>query len=115
VDVLGASDAVLVSRRDPGAYDPLTGLWTRGVASEFTVDAHVQPATRRDVDLLPEGERAREAIAVYTPAELRTSEVALGLEADTLAWSGRTWEVRRLEDWSAQAGYYRAVAVRLAE
>lgn len=113
VDLLGAPEAIVVIRRAPGAHSETTGLWVSGESEEIPMDAHVQPATGRDIDALPEGDRAREVKAFYTREALRSSDVSSSAEGDVLRWGDRLYAVRRLEDWSAQAQYYRAVGVRI--
>lgn len=108
---LGAPTAISVSRAS-GSYSSATGNWTPGAATVFTADAHVQPATPKDLRMLPENERTIESIAIYTVDGLRTSDVSTGQMADVVTWSGRTWRVRAVESWTAQAGYAKAIAQR---
>lgn len=114
VAALGAPAAISVSRAS-GTYDAASGVWDPGTASVFTVDAHVQPAGPRDLRMLPENERTIEAITIFTIDALHTSDVASGQMADVVTWSGRTWRVRAVEDWNAQARYFKSVAQREGE
>lgn len=109
---LGDPAPITVSTFATGSY--VNGEWVSGAASVSTLSAVVQPLRPREMFQLPEAERSEEAIAIFTLAALRTSTPA-GLEADRVTWAGRVWRVVLVEDWTAQAGYARAVAVRLGQ
>ena len=109
VSALGGTAAISVTRMAAGAY--VDGVWTPGAPTVTAFDAVVQPSTPREVSLLPENQRSKEAITIYTVDSLQTATPA-GVEADLVAWSGRNWRVLVVEDWTVQAQYARAVAVR---
>jgi hypothetical protein len=73
------------------------------------------PAGPREIQLLPENERTKEAITVYTLAALCTSDVASSDESDRVTWHGRQYKVIQVEDWVSQTGYARAIATRIGE
>lgn len=115
---LGAPAAITVTRYESGAYSDTTGNWVRGAPvddSPISVDAHVQPATPKEILQLPENERSREAIAIYTVDKLLTSDKAAGIEADVVTWLGRSYRVLVVEDWTTQAQYAKAIATRVDE
>lgn len=97
-----------------------TGTFTNGrytpAATETTVtitNASVQPLGGRELLLLPEGFRTRQALKVYSPELLRGADAEAGYEADRFEYLGETFEVYACEDWSEHGGYYRATAVQL--
>jgi len=112
---LGRRGAVKITRYDPGVYNDSTGHWNSGSSSELTFDGHVQPAGHRERLQLPENERHKEAIAVYTVEPLKSGNVSTGEEADVIHWSGKDYRVSSVLDWEAQAVYGQAVAVKLGE
>jgi hypothetical protein len=112
IGALGDPSPVTLSRFGTGSY--VNGEWVSGPVTVSTLPAVIQPLKPREVAQLPEAERTEEVIAVFTSAALQTSTPS-GLEADRLTWAGRVWRVILVEDWTAQAGYARAVAVRLAQ
>ena len=61
------------SRRSPGAY--ILGVWTPGGVIADTIEASVQPASRDDLKLLPEGRRVEGAYSIRSTAEIRAEDV----------------------------------------
>ncbi len=65
------------------------------------------------VQLLPEEERHKELIAVYTSFPLSLGSNSGGVAwtaADRILYGGKVWKLVRLRDWSA-FGYYQGLAV----
>lgn len=112
IGALGDPSPVTLSRFGTGSY--VNGEWVSGPVTVSTLPAVIQPLKPRELAQLPEAERTEEAIAVFTSEALQTSTPS-GLEADRLTWAGRVWRICIVEDWTAQAGYCRSVAVRLAQ
>jgi len=89
------------------------GRYTAGAASTFSIEASVQPVTGRDLQAMPEGQRAEETKVVYTTTELRTRTPAG--EPDTIAIDSETWAVTKVERWDAFGDtHYRAYVARQA-
>jgi hypothetical protein len=86
------------------------GRWQPGEAEELEVNAAVQPASPQELARLPEGQRSREVLAVYTPTELRIG--GPGAAADRLEHAGATYEVQSVERWDA-GGFYKALAAKV--
>lgn len=76
----------------------------------------VQPATPRELERLPEGDRDRESITVYSRDPLRMGQRPAsdsgGPAADVILWQGQRYEVASVEPWS---GYVRVLATLLPE
>ena len=73
----------------------------------------VHPGTPEMAQLLPEEERHRELIAVYTACPLSTGDNPGGAAwtaADRILYGGKVWKLVRLRDWSA-FGYCQGLAV----
>lgn len=65
-----------------------------GELEEIEVKANVQPLNFRDLRLLPESERTREWLKVYSAEEMRTAlEGEDGWEADEFDWEGKRFRV----------------------
>lgn len=87
------------------------GRYTPGAPSTFSIVASIQPVTGRDLQTLPEGQRAEETRVVYTTTELRTRTATV--EPDTLSIDSETWAVTKVERWQAFGGtHYRAMVAR---
>lgn len=103
-----------ITRFSPGDYGGAVenGRFRPGPTETFEVRASIQPLTGEQLLRLPEGERTRERIIIFTAAQLRTtrqSEVAM---ADRVAYRGEQFEVESVEAW---AGYYRCVGAKVEE
>jgi hypothetical protein len=78
--------------------------------------APVHPATGRDLERLPEGLRAREAIWVYSPVEVACEEA--GMQPDILVYqpagdaAAKRYVAYSCEDWRSQGGHWRVLATR---
>jgi len=108
---LGAVGAITVRSFPAGAY--VAGYWSQGAPVDTATTAVVQPSTPKEVEQLPEEERTKEAITVYTRNPLKTSDVSSQDQSDVILWDGREWKVMISEDWTAQAMYSRSVATRV--
>lgn len=107
---LGHPTPVKLIRSAPGSYDK--GRYVPGATTELEIVASVQPAGGRDLQRLPEGQRTRETIAVWSPNEIRTANDAAGAAADRIEWQGRTYEVQLVEPW-VPGQYWRAIAAKM--
>jgi hypothetical protein len=104
---------VTVTRPSGGSY--VSGRWVDGLNSSLAIVASVQPDRARPNELLhlPEGDRAREGIRLYTETSLRTSNEADGTPADLIEWQGEQWEVVRVESWPLHISHYKVLALRI--
>lgn len=118
VDALDVSelttDAELGGRRFTLRRARPTTYADEGVAqpafSEAQIAGNVQRARTKDLQLLPEGTRIDETIAVWAPEELRVGN-GEALDADVLVIDGQSYRVVRCTPWP-QAGYWKAFATR---
>lgn len=109
---LGAQNAIVVSRFSGGSWDS-TGRYSGQTSTQTPTEAVVQPMPAKEALKLPENERTKEGIMIFTRSPLLTSDVSLQRKADHVTWNGRTYEVLLTEDWTAQAQYSKSLAVRL--
>jgi hypothetical protein len=108
--------SVSIERRSGAFYDS-DGNSQRGAAVTFAVaPAVVHVATGRDLLRLPEGDRTREVIIVFTKTRLRTGLEASGKEADVVVYGSQDavsrYVVRTSEDWIGASNHYKCLAVR---
>lgn len=88
-----------------GAYDA-DGLWN-STPTAVSVDGHIQPADG-NLENLPEGVLAKDAIAIYTKTPIIAGND--NLERYQIEYKSKSYVVINVEDWS-NYGYYKAVAV----
>jgi hypothetical protein len=101
IDAL-ATDDLTISRPSTG-FDA-NGRRTNSAASTFPARASVQPASGRDLQRLPEGDRDREALTVFTSAVLHTG--------DRFTYGGEAFEVGHVDRWQA-GNFHKAIASKV--
>ena len=82
--------------------------------TDSTIQASVQPANGRDLQILSEGLRGRETIKVYTTSDLVVAEVD-GARSDELVVDGLVFQVHSVGRQRAVLPHYKALAVRVQE
>jgi len=83
---------------------------------ELPAQGIIQPASPRDRERLPEGDRTTEVLAVYSVEPLYMGDDA-GQKPDQIRYLGRIYEVRTVEDWHREGpgGYTKGLAVLVRE
>jgi hypothetical protein len=100
------------TRYSPGSY--VDGLWVDGGTEQVAFDpVAVMPLTGKEVEVLPEGLRSKNAIQLLSTVQPKAADESAGSKGDAFTYDGQTFEVRVVENWSALAGYWRAVAVEV--
>lgn len=75
--------------------------------SDASLTAIVHPADRRELERLPEADRTRETIAVYS---LLAIDTAGSVRPAQIVYAGRTYEVASAADYGAMGGIYLLLA-----
>lgn len=103
-----------ITRSAAGSYS--AGRWVAGGTSAITITASIQQYRPRPDELqhLSEGDRAREAVRIYTSTQLKTANETDGTLADFLTRNGEQWEVVSVESWGHGIQHYKAIALRVA-
>ena len=86
---------------------------TTAAPSDFPAQGCIHPGAPEMVQLLPEEERHKDFIAVYTSFPLSLGKNPGGTAwtaADRILYAGKQWKLVRLRDWS-QFSYYQGLAV----
>ena len=113
VAAFGYPGGVTVTRR--GAITRSNGFPVAGSSSTFTLSpVIIQPLSGREMQHVPEGQRNREWLRVYSQTALRTAAEGNGVMADTFAYAGATYEVQSVDNWSPNANYYAYRAARVS-
>lgn len=104
-----SSGTYTVTRYAAGDY--VAGKLTAGSTSTLSISASVQPVSGQELQRLPEGERVKDWLYVYTPTELNTREGKKA--ADKISIDGANYEVATVDDWATEGGFYRALVQRV--
>ena len=85
--------------------------------TDHTAEGCIHPGNSEMAQLLPEEERQKDRIAIYTSFPLSMGSNPGGIiwtAADRIIYDGKTWKLARLRHWS-HFGYYQALAVKVHE
>lgn len=99
-------------KRYSGAGSYVNGTWSPGTSGNVTVRASVQPLRPNELLHLPEGDRTRAGVKIYSDAELQTADEATGIAADEVTWDGEQWEVQKVSSHFLGLAHYKAIALR---
>jgi len=102
---------LMIERFGGGAY--VDGRWVNEQPTQVALTANVQPAGGRQLMRLPEGDRTRDNITVWSTSELRPVARAQGKPGDLVLWNGERYEVIQLNDWSANGDYWEATCAKV--
>lgn len=88
----------------------------RAVFSEekFSAVGNIQPTPGKERELLPEGERDKESIVIFTPAPLR-ADSSDGKKADLVLFTKSRYRVLLVENWGYLCAYTKATAVLVGD
>lgn len=104
---------VPVIRRAGGQW--VKGVWQAGPEETILVSANIQPVLKStDTLTLPEADRSKEAIKVYTTEELfQRLEGDSPKEGDLISWDGKLFEVRKVSGYRMGIlNHWESIAVR---
>lgn len=91
---------VEVVRNSPIKGEYVDGEWVEGPKITFTIEANVQPMSNWDLLQMPESERTKEWIKIYSAEEIRKAvEGPGGHEADHILWDGEVYRVMKLKSY----------------
>lgn len=101
-----------VKRRNAGSY--VGGHWQPAGTTEFEIIASIQPLRGKEMELLPEGERSKERVRIYTKSGLQQTIEKLAIKGDLVSYKGREYEVKSIEEWEFSRdglAHFKAIAV----
>ena len=94
-----------------GNYDA-NGRWIESAKSTFNIKASVQPLTPREMEMLPEARREKEAFRIYSDTKLNPASDKDGKNADIVAINGKNFEVLSCGSWQNNIiSHYKTIAV----
>jgi hypothetical protein len=104
-----SSPITVIRETKSGSY--VRGIWTPGKASEFEIQATVEPLDGQDLLLIPEGERTKEMIRIYSELELKTADEACARKADVVRYQGKLYEVHKVKTWTQLIPHFETIAI----
>lgn len=86
----------------PGATSYSGGVGSKAVSTTFTIKGNAQPLNGNELLQLPEGDRQRQNLKLYTKTLLQINDI--------VTVDGIPFEVQNVEDWTRQIRlpHYRA-------
>lgn len=81
---------ITLHRRVKGSY--VNGIWVDGATSDVVIEANVQPMKDHELMLMPEAERSKEWLKVYSASEIRAQVEG------TNGWDSDEFEFDSMED-----------------
>lgn len=93
------ANATIEVERQAGSY--VEGRYQLGAPERFLLLACVQPLDGEQLFRLPDGQRTREHLAMFTTEALRNTDTAAGTKADRVTVHSRVYEVQRVEPWDS--------------
>lgn len=104
------SGTYTVTRSAPGVIGS-DGRLVPGSQSTFSILASVQPMTGRDLLRLPEGQRTKENLKIWSQTQLFTS--GAGQDPDTVAVDDADFQVQMCRRWGPNGNYWYAEASKV--
>lgn len=102
-----------ITRPTPGTITG--GVYQAGPPASFTIMAQVHPLGPRELMRLPELERARARVRIYTTTRLQVLTGPGGSLSDQIAFDGDAYEIEGVEDFAIEGGYYKAIARKMGQ
>ncbi len=83
------------------------GVWKKGLETTITVDAFVHPCSGKDLLSLPEGERVKQTLKIYTDEKLKDSDI--------ICIRSEKYKVYNVEDWVGSLPFYHSLGVKIED
>lgn len=104
---------ITVERVTGGSW--VKGRWVEGESVEIEIEGNVQPLKFHEIMQLPESDRTREWIKIYSAEQMYTSEESSeeGHQADLIHWEGKVYKVMKCRHYSMGVlDHFHALAAR---
>lgn len=89
---------VVFTRREPSRY--VNGRLVPGAEVQLTIEANIHPFSDYQVSIMPEADRTKDWLWVFSAEELRLKkEGPNGHGADTFEWLGDTYEIMKVAQY----------------
>lgn len=100
-------------RKTQGSY--VDGIWVAGTEDVVTIAANIQPLKEAELAIMPEADRTKVWLKLYSPSPIRTDKQGTdGHDADQFVFEGDRFKVMKVEHYSMGVqDHYKAVAARV--
>ena len=107
------TDTVEIKRFAVGSY--VKGQYQRGNIEKIEgVICSIQPIKGRELMNLPEAQRTKEGVKLYTNIELFTADDVNNKKADRFEYNNQEWEIQKVERWvNTDIEYFKSLAVKV--
>jgi len=110
-----ATDSIDITRFAAGSR--VKGRYVKGAPTVIPdVFVSVQPAKPNEILRLPEGQRTKEVLRIFSNPvdQLFTVRENGNISADRINWKGQDYEVAMVEDWTDKdISHFKSMAVRI--
>ena len=107
-------------RTAPGSY--VAGVWTPGASTDTQIQVNIQPLRGHELFVMPEADRSKEWVKLYTTADIRgisegtLSNASTPANPDLILWDGRVFEVSKVSTYKMGVlNHTKAIAARIPE
>lgn len=89
------------------------GVFIPGTPASIPVRGTITVASAKDLEMIPEGDRAGGAMSFYSPVELYITRAgeSPGI-SDKIRWRGDTYKIIQVNPW-IDYGYYHGIGVKM--
>ncbi len=109
-----STGSYLVQHQPVGSY--VKGKFVANPNPEqFYIIASIQPATPQDLLRLPEGQRTKDSITIWTETVLQEPDAISGAQGDTVYFGNRQYQVERIFQWADSGGYNKVLAQKVGQ
>lgn len=100
-------------RKTEGSY--IEGVWTSGVETTVDILANVQPLLDEEYMRIPEADRTKQWIRLFSNSELRTLKEGVdGWSADEFFWNSERYQIMRVQRYQMSVrDHWEAKAARI--
>ena len=100
--------------RDITVGQHVDGEWVEPVKGQVVVFANIQPSTfSYRTQLLPTGDREKEAVSIFSNDWLHTARTGDGLGCDVVVYRGALWEVVVSKPYGNFGQHCEAMAIKI--
>lgn len=103
---------IVVERHSPGSF--VKGRWVEGDVEYIDIEANVQPLKGFELQVLPESDRTKDSIKVYSAETIKTVEEVDEKNADIVVWENKKYRaVRRMTYSMGVLDHTKTICIRL--